>query len=80
MDEPTAALGVRETKEIYDLMFRCRDEGAAVMLISHNMEDVFKVSDRITVLRLGETVAQVKKEEVNSTQIVGLITGAIEHL
>ena len=80
MDEPTAALGVRETAEIYDLMFRCRDDGASVLLISHNMEDVFKVSERITVLRLGETVAQVRKEEVDSTQIVGLITGAIERL
>lgn len=80
MDEPTAALGVRETKEIYDLMFKCRDEGASVLLISHNMEDVFKVADRITVLRLGETVAQVMKKDVDSTQIVGLITGAIEHL
>ena len=80
MDEPTAALGVRETAEIYDLMFRCRDDGATVLLISHNMEDVFRVSDRITVLRLGETVAQVRKDEVDSTQIVGLITGAIEHL
>lgn len=80
MDEPTAALGVRETREIYDLMFRCRDEGAAILLISHNMEDVLKVSDRITVLRLGETIAQLDREDADNTLLVGLITGAIEHL
>lgn len=80
MDEPTAALGVKETEEIYQLMFRCRDAGAGVLLISHNMEDVFRVADRITVLRLGKTVAQVNKSEVTSTQVVGLITGAIERL
>ena len=80
MDEPTAALGVKETEEIYQLMFRSREAGASVLLISHNMADVFRVADRITVLRLGRTVAQVRKDEVTSTQIVGLITGAIEHL
>ena len=61
-------------------MFKCRDSGAAVLLISHNMEDVFSVADKITVLRLGETVAQVTKEEVTSTQVVGLITGAVSQL
>ena len=80
MDEPTAALGVKETEEIYQLMFRSREASASVLLISHNMADVFRVADRITVLRLGRTVAQVRKDEVTSTQIVGLITGAIEHL
>jgi simple sugar transport system ATP-binding protein len=80
MDEPTAALGVRETEEILDLMYKCRNEGAAVLLISHNMEQVFRVADTITVLRLGQTVAQVRRDEVTSTQIVGLITGAIEKL
>lgn len=80
MDEPTAALGVRETEEIYQLMFRSRDTGAVVLLISHNMADVFRVADCITVLRLGRTVAHVQKNDVTSTQIVGLITGAIEHL
>ena len=80
MDEPTAALGVKETQEIYQLMFSSRDTGAGVLLISHNMEDVFRVADRITVLRLGRTVAQVRKDEVTSIQIVGLITGAIERL
>lgn len=80
MDEPTAALGVKETEEIYQLMFRSRDTGAGVLLISHNMADVFRVADRITVLRLGKTVAQVRKDDVTSTQVVGLITGAIEHL
>lgn len=80
MDEPTAALGVKETEEIYQLMFSSRDTGAGVLLISHNMADVFRVADRITVLRLGKTVAQVNKDDVTSTEIVGLITGAIERL
>ncbi len=80
MDEPTAALGVKETEEVYQLMFRSRDTGAVVLLISHNMADVFRVADRITVLRLGRTVAQVRKNDVTSTQIVGLITGAIDAL
>ena len=72
--------GMSLNEKIYQLMFRSRETGAGVLLISHNMADVFRVADRITVLRLGKTVAQVRKDEVTSTQIVGLITGAIEHL
>ena len=77
MDEPTAALGVREAAQVMDLMRRCRDEGSAVMLISHNMEDVFRLSDKITVLRLGKSIATVNTKDVTPDYIVGLITGAI---
>lgn len=80
MDEPTAALGVRETAEVYELMRRCRDGGAAILLISHDMEEVFEVTDRITVMRLGRTVTTLDKADVTSDQIVGLITGSIESL
>lgn len=78
MDEPTAALGVGESKEIYRLMQVCRDEGAAIILISHDMAEVMEVSDRITVMRLGETIAHLKTSETDGREIVGLITGAIE--
>ncbi len=80
MDEPTAALGVHETAEILDLMKRCCKAGAAVLLISHNMQDVFNCADKITVFRLGRTVANMKTKDVNPDTVVGLITGAIEHL
>jgi len=53
LDEPTAALGVAQTKEVLELVHRLKEEGHGVVLISHNLEDVFKVADRITVLRLG---------------------------
>lgn len=77
MDEPTAALGVKESAQVMDLMRRCREEGSAIMLISHNMEDVFRLSDKITVLRLGKTIATVNTKDVTPDYIVGLITGAI---
>ena len=80
MDEPTAALGVRETAEVYGLMKRCRDEGAAVLLISHNMKEVFEVADKITVMRLGYTVEEVIAKETDPNYIVSLITGAIDPL
>ena len=77
MDEPTAALGVREAGQVMSLMKNCRDEGVAILLISHNMEDVFRLSDRITVLRLGASLVTVKTADVTGEQIVGLITGAL---
>jgi simple sugar transport system ATP-binding protein len=78
MDEPTAALGVGESREIYRLMEVCRDEGAAIVLISHDMVEVMEVSNRITVMRLGETIAHLNTSETSGKEIVGLITGAIE--
>lgn len=76
MDEPTAALGVRESADVMRLMELCCREGAGVLLISHNIEEIFSAAHRITVFRLGETVACVNKKDVTPHDIVGLITGA----
>jgi simple sugar transport system ATP-binding protein len=77
MDEPTAALGVVQTKNVLDLIRRVRDTGLSVVLISHNMPDVLAVSDRVEVLRLGERVAQFTTSEVTMETLVGAMTGAI---
>lgn len=77
MDEPTAALGVRESQDVYRLMGKCRDEGSAVVLISHNMKEVFAVADKITVMLHGVTTAHLMKNETDPEEIVGLITDAI---
>src|SRR5207244_1764823 len=76
LDEPTAALGVAQTKEVLDLVRRLRDEGHGVVLISHNLEDVFEVADRITVLRLGRYVGTYPAASVGREELVGLMTGA----
>jgi len=74
LDEPTAALGVAQTRQVLDLVRRLAEQGLAVVLISHNMGDVFEVSDRIATLYLGRMVAQVRTKEVTNTQVVELIT------
>jgi len=74
LDEPTAALGVAQTRQVLELVRRLADTGHAVVLISHNMNDVFEVADRITALYLGRVAADVAREEVTSTQVVELIT------
>jgi D-xylose transport system ATP-binding protein len=74
LDEPTAALGVAQTAQVLELVRRLADAGLAVVLISHNMNDVFAVADHITALYLGQTVAQVKASEITHSQIVELIT------
>ncbi|GIH26883.1 ABC transporter ATP-binding protein [Acrocarpospora phusangensis] len=74
LDEPTAALGVAQTAQVLELVRRLADNGLAVVLISHNMNDVFAVSDRIAALYLGRMAAQVKTSEVTHSQIVELIT------
>jgi simple sugar transport system ATP-binding protein len=79
MDEPTAALGVVQTRNVLDLIARVRDQGLAVVLISHNMPEVFEVADRIEVLRLGERVAQLRRSDVTMEDVVGAMTGAITH-
>lgn len=75
LDEPTAALGVAQTAPVLELVRRLADNGLGVVLISHNMNDVFAVADRITALHLGRTAAQVKASEVTHAQVVELITG-----
>jgi D-xylose transport system ATP-binding protein len=77
LDEPTAALGVAQTKEVLDLVKRLRDEGHGVVIVSHNLEDVFQVADRITVLRLGRFVGTYDAATVGREQLVALMTGAV---
>jgi simple sugar transport system ATP-binding protein len=77
MDEPTAALGVVQTRHVLDLIRRVRERGLSVVLISHNLPEVFEVADRIEVLRLGERVAQYQRGDVSMEDIVGAMTGAI---
>jgi D-xylose transport system ATP-binding protein len=75
-DEPTAALGVAQTAQVLALVKRLADEGLGIVMISHNLEDVFQVADRIIVLRLGERVATFDREKTTPEQVVGAITGA----
>jgi D-xylose transport system ATP-binding protein len=74
LDEPTAALGVAQTRQVLDLVRRLADSGLAVVLISHNMNDVLEVADRIAALYLGRLAAEVKASEVTHGQVVELIT------
>jgi D-xylose transport system ATP-binding protein len=74
LDEPTAALGVAQTAQVLELVRRLADNGHAVVLISHNMNDVFAVADRIAALYLGRMAAQVNASEVTHAQVVELIT------
>jgi D-xylose transport system ATP-binding protein len=74
LDEPTAALGVAQTAQVLDLVRRLADQGLGVLLISHNMNDVLQVADRIGVLYLGRMAAMVKRSDVTQTQLVELIT------
>jgi D-xylose transport system ATP-binding protein len=75
-DEPTAALGVQQTAQVLALIKRLAEEGLGVVMISHNLEDVFQVADRIVVLRLGERVSTFDRRQSTPEQIVGAITGA----
>ncbi|MCW2841621.1 MAG: sugar transporter ATP-binding protein [Aeromicrobium sp.] len=74
LDEPTAALGVAQTRQVLDLVRRLADSGVGVLLISHNLTDVFEVADRITALYLGRVAADVATRDVTSRQVVELIT------
>jgi simple sugar transport system ATP-binding protein len=78
MDEPTAAISVRQVEEVLNLIRRLRDHGIAVALISHRMPDVFAVCDRIVVLRRGNKVADKRAASSSPEEITGLITGAIQ--
>jgi simple sugar transport system ATP-binding protein len=77
MDEPTAAISVRQVAEVLNLIHRLKNQGVAVMLISHRMPDVFAVSDRIIVMRRGTKVADKPTVQTSPEEITGLITGAI---
>ena len=78
MDEPTAAISVRQVAEVLSLIRRLREQGIAVVLISHRMPDVFAVADRIVVLRRGAKVADKPIAQSSPEEVTGLITGAIE--
>ena len=75
LDEPTAALGVEQTAMVLRLVSQLRERGLAVVLISHNLADVFRVADRIVVLRLGRRVATFQRRETTPEQVVAAITG-----
>jgi simple sugar transport system ATP-binding protein len=76
MDEPTAALGVRESGMVLELIGGLRSHGIAVIMISHNLPEVFAVADRITVMRLGRTIATLTREATSLDGIVAMMTGA----
>lgn len=76
LDEPTAALGVAQTAQVLDLVVRLRERGLAVVMISHNLADVFAVADRVCVLRLGTNAGDFLVADTDSDQIVAAITGA----
>jgi simple sugar transport system ATP-binding protein len=77
MDEPTAAISVRQVAEVLNLIGRLRDHGIAVVLISHRMPDVFAVADRVVVMRRGEKVADKPVAKSSPEEVTGLITGAL---
>ena len=74
LDEPTAALGVAQTRQVLDLIKRLREQGLAVVFVSHNLSDVFEVADRITVLRLGQNVGVYERAQTNQQEVVQAIT------
>jgi simple sugar transport system ATP-binding protein len=80
MDEPTAAISVRQVAEVLNLIRQLRDQGIAVVLISHRMPDVFDVADRVIVMRRGRKVADKAIASSSPEEITGLITGAIERV
>lgn len=78
LDEPTAALGVVQTKNVLESIKRVRDKGIAVVLISHSMPHVIEVADRVQVMRLGTRVATYDASKTNVEQLVGAMTGALD--
>jgi D-xylose transport system ATP-binding protein len=76
LDEPTAALGVAQTKQVLNLIRSLREQGLGVVVISHNLADIFEVVDRVIVMRLGRRVATFDIHETTPEQVVGAITGA----
>jgi ABC-type sugar transport system ATPase subunit len=76
MDEPTAALGVRETAQVAGQIAHLREQGKAVVIVSHDLQLVFDIADRVQVLRLGKSVGAYDINDVTRDDLVGLITGA----
>ena len=74
LDEPTAALGVAQTEQVLNLVKRLAENGLAVILISHNLNDVFQVADNIAALHLGRMAAQIDKNKIAPQQVIELIT------
>jgi len=74
LDEPTAALGVAQTRQVLDLVKRLSEQGLAVVIVSHNLHDIFEVADSITVLRLGQNVAEFRTADTNQREVVEAIT------
>ena len=77
LDEPTAALGVAQTRQVLELVKRLAEQGLAVVLISHNLHDIFEVANRITVLRLGRNVAVFEREKTTQQEVVHAITAGV---
>jgi D-xylose transport system ATP-binding protein len=77
LDEPTAALGVAQTRQVLELVKRLGEQGLAVILISHNLHDIFEVADRITVLRLGRNVGVYETAKTTQQEIVHAITAGV---
>jgi simple sugar transport system ATP-binding protein len=75
MDEPTAALGVAETRRVEELILRMRDRGRAILIVSHSLDQVFRLADRICVLRRGKQVGVRRTSETTGDEIVSMITG-----
>ncbi len=78
MDEPTAALGVVQTRRTLELIRRIRDTGVAIVLVSHNMRDVIEVADSIEILRLGRRIARLRNDGITIQDLVGAMTGALD--
>lgn len=77
MDEPTAALGVAETAKVEELILKLKQRGAAVLLVSHSMDQVFRIADRVTVLRRGTQIATRRIDETSHNEVVAMITGLV---
>ncbi|MFV0491282.1 MAG: ATP-binding cassette domain-containing protein [Pseudorhodobacter sp.] len=78
LDEPTAALGVKESAKVLDLIRDVRDRGISIVLISHNMPQVFDIADRVHIHRLGRRIAQVRPGDISMSDAVAIMTGALE--
>jgi simple sugar transport system ATP-binding protein len=79
LDEPTAALGVVQSRRVLDVIRKVRERGITVVLISHNMPEVLEVADRIEVLRLGRRVARLRAADTNLQELVAAMTGVLTH-